>query len=119
MRLSTTSNVPIGNTITWYLYPGTPRERSGNISRGKQTLHPLSRGTPAPEKPDVDSYITVTAPQDIRPYVCPVCGGRGTVPRGFYNYLAASTTDTIPEMCGPSLETKLCRSCAGTGIVWR
>ena len=45
-----------------------------------------------------------------KPFVCPVCNGRGTMPDGFYDRLASSTTDASPEMC---------RSCNGTGIVWR
>ena len=52
----------------------------------------------------------ITSGSYVKPYVCPTCGGRGTVSCGFYNWLAAATTDAAPEMC---------RSCSGTGIVWR
>ena len=88
MRMSTTSNKLLGGTVTWHVYPGSP----------------------APAKPGVDYQVTVVAPSNMRPYACPVCGGRGIVSRGFYDYwLAASITDAVPEMC---------RSCQGAGIVW-
>ena len=43
--------------------------------------------------------------------LCPVCGGNGLVPNGFYNQYSGDwiTSSVIPEMC---------RSCNGTGIVW-
>lgn len=46
------------------------------------------------------------------PYRCPVCDGTGSVPDGFYLQLNGcwSGTNTISETC---------RSCYGTGIVWR
>jgi hypothetical protein len=42
---------------------------------------------------------------------CPVCGGNGLVPNGFYNTVTGiwSTTSITPEVC---------RSCNGTGIVF-
>lgn len=42
---------------------------------------------------------------------CPVCGGNGLVPNGFYNTVTGigSTTSITPETC---------RSCNGTGIVF-
>ena len=48
-----------------------------------------------------------------RPHVCPVCGGKGLVPAGFYNigYDPYTYTTDIPQ-------PELCRSCGGTGIVW-
>lgn len=46
-----------------------------------------------------------------RPYVCPVCDGRGVVPFGFYLTLTGYwTTSTI--------NTETCRTCGRTGIVW-
>ena len=42
----------------------------------------------------------------MRPYVCPVCEGRGTVPEGFYD--------------GPFQEREgqeKCKSCDGTGVI--
>ena len=45
------------------------------------------------------------------PHRCPVCDGRGSVPRGFYmTYLTGSSTSAMPEVC---------RSCAGLGVLWR
>ena len=43
------------------------------------------------------------------PHRCPVCGGSGQVPWGFYNQGMATPTCVTPETC---------RSCGGTGIVW-
>lgn len=48
----------------------------------------------------------------LAPHKCPVCGGRGTVPHGFYNInmgpLASTTGGTQPEEC---------RSCNGKGVI--
>lgn len=46
------------------------------------------------------------------PYKCPVCGGTGKVPCGFYEPYMPN--DTIVK--NPFGE--ICRSCGGTGIVW-
>ena len=41
--------------------------------------------------------------------VCPVCGGRGTVPQGFYYGVDnPDTTDTSRETC---------RACGGRGVI--
>ena len=41
--------------------------------------------------------------------VCPVCGGKGLVPRGFYDVSSnLSTTSATPETC---------RSCGGKGYI--
>lgn len=46
-----------------------------------------------------------------KPYICPVCNGRGLVPHGFYNTQSYySSTDVTEEIC---------RSCGGSGIVWK
>jgi len=46
----------------------------------------------------------------MKPYTCPVCGGRGIVPAGFYTSVGYySTTGNTTEHC---------RSCSGTGIIW-
>ena len=45
------------------------------------------------------------------PYRCPVCGGKGFVPSGFYSVFLDNST-----AC-PTL-TEKCRSCNGSGIVW-
>jgi len=48
---------------------------------------------------------------DIIPYTCPVCQGRGLVPIGFYNPGNETlSSSTMPERC---------RSCNGTGVLWR
>jgi DnaJ-class molecular chaperone len=46
------------------------------------------------------------------PYACPVCGGRGLVPSGFYMAIGVDTWG------GSSLAPDTCRSCQGTGIIW-
>jgi DnaJ-class molecular chaperone len=44
------------------------------------------------------------------PHVCPVCGGRGLVPNGFYNIQGLySSSSAIHEQC---------RTCKGTGVIW-
>ena len=43
-----------------------------------------------------------------KPYICPVCDGRGSMPPGFYDSaIALNSTQREP-----------CRTCNGTGIVW-
>ncbi len=41
-------------------------------------------------------------------HICPVCGGVGTVPPGFYDPFAPSTTDAMREQC---------RACGGRGVI--
>ena len=43
-----------------------------------------------------------------QPYRCPICEGRGLVRTDFY--LVGTRASTAPEKC---------RSCAGTGVLWR
>ena len=45
------------------------------------------------------------------PFRCPICGGNGLVPPGFYATVTGvnSGTSTAPEQCRP---------CAGTGVLW-
>ena len=43
------------------------------------------------------------------PFKCPVCGGNGLVPNGFYDMFPQSTTYITPETC---------RTCNGSGIIW-
>jgi DnaJ-class molecular chaperone len=46
-----------------------------------------------------------------KPYCCPVCGGRGLVPQGFYTAIGVhyfSATNTAPEKC---------RTCFGSGYI--
>ena len=47
-----------------------------------------------------------------RPYCCPVCGGRGLVPQGFYTAVGVeyfTASGTAPETC---------KSCWGAGVLW-
>lgn len=50
--------------------------------------------------------------EELKPHVCPVCSGNGLVPNGFYTQTSGTwlTTSITPEPC---------KSCTGTGIVWR
>ena len=49
-------------------------------------------------------------PDDKKPYCCPVCGGKGLLPHGFYiPSKAFSSCSTEPETC---------RTCGGTGVIW-
>jgi DnaJ-class molecular chaperone len=43
-----------------------------------------------------------------RPYVCPVCDGKGIVPNSYYSYSTVST----------AANDEPCRSCFGTGVIW-
>lgn len=49
--------------------------------------------------------------EKMRPYMCPVCDGKGIVPNGFYLAVGPywATTSTVPDTC---------QSCNGTGVVW-
>lgn len=47
-----------------------------------------------------------------KPYICPVCNGRGHVPNGFYSVVGGTGWTTS------SITPEICRSCNGTGIVW-
>jgi hypothetical protein len=53
----------------------------------------------------------------IAPHRCPVCEGRGTVSREFYE-MPATKLDftTLPNQT--TIERETCRSCNGMGIVW-
>lgn len=48
--------------------------------------------------------------KNLTPHRCPVCGGNGLVPRGFYSTVTgqSSTTDATPEIC---------RACQGKGYI--
>ena len=43
-----------------------------------------------------------------QPHLCPVCGGRGTMPAGFYSD-AGLTSSTASETC---------KTCKGEGVLW-
>lgn len=44
--------------------------------------------------------------------VCPVCNGRGTVPKGFYDGAETGTGSTAANMREP------CRACGGSGVLY-
>lgn len=46
-----------------------------------------------------------------KPYRCPVCGGNGLVPNGFY-------LQTSGDWATSSITPEQCRTCEGKGIVW-
>lgn len=71
------------------------------INRNLALLAPPS---PLPE------YKFIAATQT--PHRCPVCGGNGLVSAGFY-------MQTSGTWSGTSTASEQCRSCTGTGIVWR
>lgn len=52
-----------------------------------------------------------TWPVSQTPHRCPVCGGRGNVPRGFYDGL-----ETNGSSAGQMTEP--CRACGGNGVLW-
>jgi hypothetical protein len=66
-----------------------------------------------PETPEIPNIPFINT-EDPGPHSCPVCGGRQTVPSGFYEGGGLTTYST-----GTSLEQEMCRSCSGTGVVWR
>jgi hypothetical protein len=59
----------------------------------------------------VNEYLSLSPVAGEQAQRCPVCGGNGLVPNGFYNTVTGimSTTSITPETC---------RSCNGTGIVY-
>ena len=44
--------------------------------------------------------------------VCPVCGGKGTMPHGFYSGENDTMTTTVPMQRVP------CRACGGSGVLY-
>ena len=60
-----------------------------------------------------DSTICTFKGLNPTPFCCPVCGGNGLVSRGFYNQTSGywSTGSVTPF--------EKCRSCDGTGVVWK
>ncbi len=53
--------------------------------------------------------VKVVPPTVSIPFKCPVCEGCGLVPCGFYSGLRNSTSVT-PEKC---------KTCNGTGVIWK
>lgn len=52
--------------------------------------------------------------KEPKPCTCPVCGGKGLVATGFYDWYN-TTIGTMRSSATP----ETCRSCDGTGVVWR
>jgi len=52
-------------------------------------------------------------PRPPQPFTCPVCTGRGKVASGFYDRTELTWNGT----CASAIEE--CRSCEGTGVLWR
>ena len=50
-------------------------------------------------------------PATRHPFTCPVCGGNGMVPNGFYR-------QTSGQWSSGDLSNETCRSCSGSGVVW-
>lgn len=64
-----------------------------------------------PAPPPIPQPLYAPLAQPRTAHRCPVCGGRGIVPTGFYDTTSGyyTTTTTAPEGC---------RSCGGRGVVW-
>ena len=62
------------------------------------------------EKWGIEECVFLGDNEETKPYRCPVCGGRGIVPNGFYSFFADSTTATTGEAC---------RTCGGKGVIWK
>lgn len=48
----------------------------------------------------------------LSPFCCPICKGNGLVQEGFYRQVSGRWDSS-------KIEFENCRSCNGTGIVWR
>ena len=57
--------------------------------------------------PTIEYTYTQTPCSVSKPYKCPVCNGRGKMPINFYERTATHTGDAN------------CRTCNGTGVLWR
>jgi len=62
----------------------------------------------------MEGYCIVSIKQ---PYKCPVCGGSGKVPGGFYNGTGYIDEYGNQPWTG-GYNTEACRACGGTGIIW-
>ena len=57
------------------------------------------------EEMELHPYTDWYNKQEKKPHTCPVCGGTGQVPAGFY----VPEATTVPDVC---------RSCNGSGVLW-
>jgi len=86
----------------------------------------ITDGAGNPVNAEFQCYATNCGPQDYdfmlehaledkvknSPYVCPICSGIGYVPYGFYSRSINTWSSTVSNF-------DTCRSCLGTGIVWK
>lgn len=49
--------------------------------------------------------------KNVKLYCCPVCYGRGLVPNGFYSEVVITIAS--------DMTSETCRSCWGTGVLWK
>lgn len=59
---------------------------------------------------DIKPFSEPVLFNQMKPYCCPVCGGKGIVPSGFYSFPGnfGGVTNTCAETC---------RACNGKGII--
>lgn len=63
-----------------------------------------------PEESERNNHVWSVTPKKSEPKKCPVCGGRGIVPNGFYlTQQTGTSTDNQPGIC---------KSCGGSGVLW-
>ena len=58
------------------------------------------------------STETTEMGDEVQPFRCPVCGGNGLVSGGFY-------TQTSGVWSAATVRFEICKSCNGTGVIWR
>ena len=62
------------------------------------------------EKWGIEECVFLGDNEETKPCRCPVCGGRGIVPNGFYTIYADTTNSSTAEPC---------RTCNGRGVIWK
>lgn len=76
----------------WAMF-GTPKQQ---VNWNLLVPEPVTYLWPAPSK---------------APHTCPVCNGRGDMPKGFYE------TELCPQVTACTVSA-MCRSCNGKGVLW-
>lgn len=66
---------------------------------------------PEPMFPYPQTHGPLNPVPRISPHRCPVCGGSGRVPYGFYEVVDQYGSTSIPT-------PEKCRTCDGTGVLW-